>query len=345
MKDLVYVWATILTVFFSWESDISKGTVYAFPIVQPPQRHIHYQQQQQQRCPPRTLTSLSFGARKVKCAVIPTPYFAENGDNNTNNNNNHRDKAPDITSTTTTTSSDDTSIDSSSTGTSTPSSGTAATTTKSIFQMIDELAQQLKVAALQANAKAAIYTTTGTTTTASNNRYSLVFTKYRYYAQACLYYTLFLIYRAYRGFFIILPAVFRETFRKLQNTIDDTPFEASETTTATANADNDTLSSEKPMSIRTRITISIISAFVLGTYVIGGAIRVTTSMVRSIMNGSNLIQSLQNAIQIQERNELSLLQKSNANQSKFTPMVNGSTSSPTTTPLSDTTMDSNRFAP
>ena len=245
---------------------------------------------------------------------------------------------------------------SSTTSTSTTTT-TTTTTAKSIFHTIDEWAQQLKVAALQSNAKAAIVTTASGT-----RRWS----KYRYYIQACLYYTLFLTYRAYRGLFIILPAVFRETFRKLQNAIEETPFEDATTgRTSTSTENNDTTTTittgtadtPPPMPIRTRMTISIIAAFVLGTYVVGGAIRVVTAMVQSMGNGSGIVPSLQQAIQLQERNEWTLLQKSmptTTTTNTITPSrpVNGATT-PTATPSSstaaadtpDTTNDSNRFAP
>ena len=294
--------------------DETATTAFAFPILPQRQRHRnHHQQpkqQQQQHLSPRSFSSFTFGTTngKIPCAVIPTPYFAENGDNN---NDSAKAAATDTT----------TNIDAvkKSNGTVTGKSS-STTSTKSTFQMIDELAQQLKVSALQANAKAALYTTTTASTgiggSSSSSRF--VFTKYRYYFQACVCYTLFLLYRAYRGFFIILPAVFRETFRKLQNAVDDTPFEDdNDSVTLPENPEGKVSASDgviqpKPMTVRTRITISIISMFVLATYVMGGAIRVTTSFVKSIINGSSIVQSLQNAIQIQERNELTLLQKSSA---------------------------------
>ena len=290
--------------------DETATTAFAFPILPQRQRHRnHHQQpkqQQQQHLSPRSFSSFTFGTTngKIPCAVIPTPYFAENGDNN---NDSAKAAATDST----------TNIDAvkKSKGTVTGKS-LSSTSTKSTFQMIDELAQQLKVSALQANAKAALYTTAATTEIGSSSRF--VFTKYRYYFQACVCYTLFLLYRAYRGFFIILPAVFRETFRKLQNAVDDTPFDDDNNDSVTPeNPDrkasvSDGVIQPKPMTVRTRITISIISMFVLATYVMGGAIRVTTSFVKSIINGSSIVQSLQNAIQIQERNELTLLQKSSA---------------------------------
>ncbi len=303
-----------------WTVCDTATTAFAFPILQQQQRCTNHQQpKQQQRLSPRSFSSFTFGTGKIPCAVIPTPYFAENGDNN--------DSAKAAATDTTTNN------DALKNTNDTVTGKSVSTSTKSTFQMIDELAQQLKVLALQANAKAALYTTTTSTdigsTSTSRNNFRFVFTKYRYYFQACVCYTLFLLYRAYRGFFIILPAVFRETFRKLQNAVDDTPFDDNDSVTSSENTENKLSSSDgviqpKPMTVRTRITISIISMFVLATYVMGGAIRVTTSLVKSIINGSSIIQSLQNAIQIQERNELTLLQKSSA----ATPNTDGSTRGP-----------------
>ena len=347
---------------------ISNTTVLAFPILQPPpQRNIIPQQRRRHRRSPQSWSSsFSFGTGpKIRCAVIPTPYFAENGDNNNSNNNNSaksdttKASSMPITFSDANRNSNDTEKEMSSTTSTSTTTTTTTTTAKSIFHTIDEWAQQLKVAALQSNAKAAIVTTASGT-----RRWS----KYRYYIQACLYYTLFLTYRAYRGLFIISPAVFRETFRKLQNAIEETPFEDTTTgSTSTSSTENNdttttttgTADTPPPMPIRTRMTISIMAAFVLGTYVVGGAIRVVTAMVQSMGNGSGIVPSLQQAIQLQERNEWTLLQKSTATTTTtrtntITPSrpVNGATTT-TATPSSstaaadtpDTTNDSNRFAP
>ena len=352
---------------------ISNTTVLAFPILQPPpQRNIIPQQRRRHRRSPQSWSSsFSFGTGpKIRCAVIPTPYFAENGDNNNSNNNNSaksdttKASSMPITFSDANRNSNDTEKEMSSTTSTSTTTTTTTTTAKSIFHTIDEWAQQLKVAALQSNAKAAIVTTASGT-----RRWS----KYRYYIQACLYYTLFLTYRAYRGLFIISPAVFRETFRKLQNAIEETPFEDTTTgSTSTSSTENNdttttittgTADTPPPMPIRTRMTISIIAAFVLGTYVVGGAIRVVTAMVQSMGNGSGIVPSLQQAIQLQERNEWTLLQKSmttttTTRTNTITPSrpVNGATTTATTAPSSsssstaaadtpDTTNDSNRFAP
>jgi hypothetical protein len=230
-----------------------------------------------------TLSNFGFAPRS-RCAVVPTPYFADNNDNNDSSNQRNQ-------------------LDASS-SVSKQTSEKIATNGTSVFQWLDEAAQQLKPAAAAASAQATAY--------ASRRQ---VGRQYRSLFQSCLYYSLFLCYRAYRGFFVILPAVFTETFRKLRTAVDDRPFDPDEAVVPSA-----------PMKLRTRITISILASVVILAYVVGGAIRVVTTLARSVMGGTSLSQSLQNAIQMYEQNERSLLQKSTSNSSFPTSSVNGSES-------------------
>jgi hypothetical protein len=233
---------------------------------------------------PMMLSNYGFAPR-IRCAVVPTPYFAENNSNN--DASNQRSQL------------DESSLTAKETGENIPTNRT------SLFQWLDEAAQQLKPAAVTASAQAAAF--------ASRRQ---VGRQYRALLQSCLYYSLFLCYRAYRGFFVILPAVFAETFRKLRAAVDDRPFDPDDAGEATAT-----------MKLRTRITISILASVVILAYVVGGAIRVFTTLVRSVMGGTTLSQSLQNAIQMYEQNEKSLVQKSTSNNpTTITSGVNGSES-------------------
>jgi hypothetical protein len=73
---------------------------------------------------------------------------------------------------------------------------------KSLLQNLDDVGQSFKPRAIKASAMAM---------ESANNQTT---TKLKFLAKSYLYYTLFMIYRAYRGFFVILPAVYREVYRK-----------------------------------------------------------------------------------------------------------------------------------
>jgi hypothetical protein len=257
---------------------------------------------------------------KIRCAVVPTPYFAEN---NNNNDSNNKAKNNEATAETESTAKADAVVT-----TSTPT--TTTTSSPSLFQLLDEAAQQLKPAAVSASEKAIMY---------NNSRQRGM--KYRYLIQSCVLYSLFLCYRAYRGFFVILPAVFQETFRKLRLAVDDKPFDntTNDNNTDISNAELFT-SSTKNMKLRTRITISILTTFVTLAYVVGGAIRVLSTMIRSTIHGASISQSLQNAIQMYEQNESSLLRKTTTDLSGVPPPTMVTVQHPSTSTMSSTTTSS-----
>jgi hypothetical protein len=223
---------------------------------------------------------------KIRCAVTPTPYFAESSNSNNQNSNG--------------------SSNNESVTTAAIASGNTITTSppQSLFQWIDDMAQQLKPAAIRANEEATILKTKSVL-------------KYRYFLQSYIFYCLFLCYRAYRGFFVILPAVFQATFMKLQSAVDDTPF--------------DTTPASTGMKLRTRITISFVTSLIILSYVVSGAGRVLWTLIRSTMNGSNVFQSLQSALQMYEQNESILYQKSTTPSS-----ISNETSSASTTVIQST---------
>lgn len=163
------------------------------------------------------------------------------------------------------------------------SSREPGSTDASLFKLIDDAGQGLKPAAAQANAKASLAPTTRQ--------------RYLYMIKSCLLYAAFILYRAYRGFFVILPAVFRETFRKLRAVVDDAPFDEVEEP------------NDAPMKWRTRATVSVLAAIVTASYVIGGAIRVATTLIRNV-NKDEISKSFAAAASEQERNEDTILLKS-----------------------------------
>lgn len=153
---------------------------------------------------------------------------------------------------------------------------------KGLLSYLDEAGLNLKPKAIQMESKAQLAT--------KNSQ------KIRYTLQSCVLFTLFMLYRAYRGFFVILPAVFRETFRKLEAVVDERPFD-----------DNQVVDeSQDSKRLRTRVTISVLAVIVTSSYVLGGALRVLAKLIR---NSGGPISSFEAAAEEQERNEDALLSR------------------------------------
>merc|ERR1712129_618466 len=110
---------------------------------------------------------------------------------------------------------------------------------KSIPERFNEFGQSLKSRALNAR------------DTANNLPNSELKQHFLQTSKACAYLSLFIMYRSYRGFFVILPAVYREVKCKLKLAIDN-PF------------DDDSISNEErardvePKRSKIRIRTSII---------------------------------------------------------------------------------------
>lgn len=83
---------------------------------------------------------------------------------------------------------------------------------------------------------------------------------------------LYIIYRGYRGFFVILPAVFREVYQQLEES--DLVMDAYGDEDATEKNGGGEVGEKKPLRLRTRITTSILSSILTMSYVVSGALRV-----------------------------------------------------------------------
>jgi hypothetical protein len=116
-------------------------------------------------------------------------------------------------------------------------------------------------------------------------------------AQTCLLYALFILYRAYRGFFVIIPAVFRDVYRKLEVAID-TPFDE-----AKKSVDESESSSPSNVLFRTRFTVAAVSGLVTVSYVLSGAFRVMSKLLRTVWETSDIASSFAAAADEQEINE------------------------------------------
>jgi hypothetical protein len=160
-------------------------------------------------------------------------------------------------------------------------------TSLNVLHWIDKKGQSLKPAAAKASAKSTLV----------EGRWP----KLRYHLQSCILYSLFIVYRAYRGFFVILPAVFRETFRKMETVVDGNPFDD-------AGPDIIRFGGPPRTTWRTRVTVSVLAVVVTASYVLGGFLRVMMAMIRGAQHG-NIPQSFADAASVQERNEKMLLKR------------------------------------
>lgn len=143
---------------------------------------------------------------------------------------------------------------------------------KSFSQRFDYFGQSLKPRAVEKKGEVAHASTrTG---------------KLWYGFQSCAYFTGFMMYRAYRGFFVLLPAVFREVYAKMETL--DSPF-VDEPGVQDVNPETGKL------RLRTRITVSILAAVVTLTYVVGGLANVLAKFVKSLTQTSSPTSSFQAA--------------------------------------------------
>lgn len=115
-----------------------------------------------------------------------------------------------------------------------------------------------------------------------------------YSLQSCGLFTSYICYRAYRGFFVILPAVFREVYRKLENAVDN-PF------TEDSIADGSPNSEKR--SLRTRVTVSVVAGIVTVSYFINGVWRVALKFIRTVIKTSSPSSSFSAAADEMQENE------------------------------------------
>lgn len=110
-----------------------------------------------------------------------------------------------------------------------------------------------------------------------------------YSAKACSLIALFIMYRAYRGFFVVLPAVFREVYKKLELAVDN-PFDPS-----IELRDQDVDPKTGKLRGRSRIVVSLLAGMVTASYVVNGAFRVILKFIRSIIATSSVEKSFEAA--------------------------------------------------
>ena len=104
--------------------------------------------------------------------------------------------------------------------------------------------------------------------------------------QTCVYFFLFILYRAYRGFFVLLPAVFKEVYAKMETL--DSPF-------VDEPGQQDVNPNTGKIRLRTRITVSVLAAMVTMTYVVGGMVNVLMKFFKALTQTSSPASSFEAA--------------------------------------------------
>ncbi|CAB9510883.1 expressed unknown protein [Seminavis robusta] len=138
-------------------------------------------------------------------------------------------------------------------------------------------------------------------------------------AKASLFWTLYMAYRGYRGFFVILPAVFSEVYRKMETAVDLRVLDD-----APSSEGSDVNPETGKVRWRTKITVSALAGIVTLTYVVGGLARVFIKFAKTILRTSSLSGSLSAAAEEVEGNEGRLMRIGGQQQKEEQePNVNG----------------------
>ena len=131
----------------------------------------------------------------------------------------------------------------------------------SIWVKLNEAGMTLKPKAIAAKEK-----TESATSTADQ--------KLRYALQSSILYTLFIVYRAFRGFCVILPAVFNEVRRKLQIAVEQPLLDAG------LAIKDDVDPKTGKVRLRTSMTVTFLASLVTVKYVVSGLFRVMGKFIR-----------------------------------------------------------------
>ncbi|ACI64252.1 predicted protein [Thalassiosira pseudonana CCMP1335] len=175
---------------------------------------------------------------------------------------------------------------------------TTAPSSTSLLQSIDNFGMKLKPWALSAHAKSRGYKSSsngsdGEATVVNGNT------------------------TGYRGFFVILPAVFREVFRQLEESnlvVDAFDDDSNDDGDSINNgerefkvnsnsAGGDLVAQQQPMRLRTRVTITVLSSVLTLSYVVSGALQVLGKFIKTFTTTTSVESSLEAAADQVVRNE------------------------------------------
>jgi hypothetical protein len=193
---------------------------------------------------------------------------------------------------------------------------------KSVWQSIDDFGKSLKSRAIKANAVASLVKKPAA---ASSSIPTILYAtkKLMFLFQSCLFFCGYMLYRGYRGVFVILPEVFRVTFKKLESAVEDSPFTSAEDNetnddivnlsaqdgrrSISESSSNDVM---KDKRWRTRITVSLLSFIITMAYVFGGALRILSRIITTLRSSKgDVSKSFAAGVEEQEKNEKIIFRK------------------------------------
>jgi hypothetical protein len=164
--------------------------------------------------------------------------------------------------------------------------------TKTLLQRIDDVGMALKPKALEVRKK-------------SNTLQLKPSKKVLYTCHSCALLALFIVYRAYRGFFVLLPAVFRRVYDTLEKTVEN-PFSSFPDNNTTNAGAIDVNPKTGKTRLRTVVTVSLLAGIVTLSYTITGAIRVVACFLRTVSRTSSPSLSFLAAADEMESNEIKI---------------------------------------
>lgn len=189
-------------------------------------------------------------------------------DNNDNNNyNNNKEEAAHYAEM----------IEEPSSSTTGASSAPSPTEKKSVFQKVDDYCVTLKPRAVTAHAQAR--------SMAQSSQKKNTIQQLGYTVKSCSLFGAFMAWRAYRGFFVILPAVWHQVYLKMEAAVvRNDPFLDDDDDTRTTPNNN----TGGRVRVRTTVVVSVLSFLVTLSYVLTGATRVLVMFVRTATRTSSL---------------------------------------------------------
>jgi hypothetical protein len=144
--------------------------------------------------------------------------------------------------------------------------------------------------------------------------------KFRYRLQACGLFSLFILYRAYRGFFVILPAIFREVYKTMEKTVDSPFTDNDDIVSLNMNGEQDVNPKTGKLRLRTTVVVSILAGIVTLSYTVTGALRVLGKFLRTFTKTNSASSSFLAAADEMESNENKIMKLTDKKKNN---MVNG----------------------
>lgn len=179
----------------------------------------------------------------------------------------------------------------------------ASSSSTSFLQAVDNFGMNLKPWALNAYERSGKYSNDNTNGAATGGDDKMVANRIKSILcklQANVLWILYIIYRGYRGFFVILPGVFREVHRQLsESDVVVDPYYGDDDVNADAE--------QESTKLRTRITVSVLSVVLTASYVVTGVLRVLGKFIKTFTSTTSVESSLEAAADEMAENDDKLL--------------------------------------